>query len=61
MFLSIVIILAAVVTVVPDLVLLITSYSFATVTEGKELVYHRLDLLPTDNTCMHLKQLATLG
>ena len=25
------------------------------------LVYHRLDLLPTDNTCMHLKQLATMG
>lgn len=26
-----------------------------------QLVYHRLDVLPTDNTCMHLKQLATLG
>ena len=25
------------------------------------LVYHRLDLLPTDQTCMHLKQLATMG
>ncbi|ELT96782.1 hypothetical protein CAPTEDRAFT_225126 [Capitella teleta] len=25
-----------------------------------QLVYHRLDLLPTDNTCMHLKQLATM-
>ena len=26
-----------------------------------ENVYHRLDLLPTDHTCVHLKQLATLG
>lgn len=26
-----------------------------------ELVYHRLDLLPTDNMCVHLKQLSTLG
>ncbi|GAB1599475.1 VWFA and cache domain-containing protein 1-like isoform X3 [Argonauta hians] len=25
-----------------------------------ELVYHRLDLLPTDNMCVHLKQLSTL-
>lgn len=25
------------------------------------LVYHRLDLLPTEKTCMHLKQLATVG
>ena len=24
------------------------------------LVYHRLDLLPTDRTCVHLKQLATM-
>ncbi len=26
-----------------------------------KLVYHRLDLLPTDNACMHLKEYATLG
>ena len=28
--------------------------------KARELVYHRLDLLPTDNTCMHLKQLSTM-
>lgn len=26
-----------------------------------DLVYHRIDLLPTENMCLHLKQLATVG
>ena len=26
-----------------------------------ELVYHRIDVLPTNKMCLHLKQLATTG
>jgi len=26
-----------------------------------DLVYHRIDILPTNNMCLHLKQLATTG
>jgi len=28
---------------------------------SSQLVYHRLDLLPTDSNCMHFRQLATLS
>ncbi|KAL5022166.1 hypothetical protein ScPMuIL_001321 [Solemya velum] len=29
--------------------------------QPEELMYHRLDLLPPDNMCLHMKQMATLG
>ena len=32
-----------------------------TVPLGQTLLYHRLDLLPSDIVCLHLKQLATTG
>ena len=41
--------------------IIVFFFAGAPTAASSQLVYHRLDLLPTDSNCMHFKQLATFS